>query len=36
MKKNLRILIIVGLVVAFVTGLTYFDSFMYHDPVMKV
>lgn len=36
MKKNLRILLIVGLIVAFVTGLTYFDSFMYHDPVMTV
>ena len=36
MKKNLRVLLIVGLIVAFVTGLTYFDSFMYHDPVIKV
>jgi len=36
MKKNLRLLLIVGLIVAFVTGLTYFDSFMYHDPVVKV
>lgn len=36
MKKNLRILLVIGLIVAFITGLTYFDSFMYHDPVMKV
>lgn len=36
MKKNIRLLLIVGLIVAFVTGLTYFDSFMYHDPVVKV
>ena len=36
MKKNLRVLLIIGLIVAFVTGLTYFDSFMYHDPVIKV
>jgi len=36
MKKNIRILIIVGLIVAFVTGLTHFDSFLYHDPVIKV
>ena len=36
MKKNLRLLLIVGLIVAFVTGLTYFDSFLYHDPVIKV
>lgn len=36
MKKNLRILLIVGLIVAFVTSLTYFDSFMYHDPIIRV
>lgn len=36
MKKNWRLLIIVGLVVLFLTGLTHFDSFMYHDPIVKV
>jgi len=36
MKKKLRILLLVGILVAFVTGLTHFDSFMYHDPVIKV
>ncbi|WP_119325431.1 YibE/F family protein [Companilactobacillus musae] len=36
MKKNIRILLIVGLMVAIFTGFTYFDSFMYHDPVVRV
>lgn len=36
MKKNWRLLIIVGLIAIFATGLTYFDSFLYHDPVIKV
>ena len=36
MKKKLRILLLVGVIVAFFTGLTYFDSFMYHDPIIKV
>lgn len=36
MKKNIRVLLIVGLLVAIATGITYFDSFMYHDPVVKV
>ncbi|PMD73883.1 YibE/F family protein [Companilactobacillus nuruki] len=36
MRKNLRVLLIVGLSIIFVTGLTYFDSFLYRDPVVKV
>lgn len=36
MKKNIRILVIVGLVVLFATGLSYFDSFLYQDPIVKV
>jgi len=36
MKKNIRWLIIIGLAVLLATGLTYFDSFMYHDPVVKI
>lgn len=36
MKKNIRLLVIVGLIVLFATSLTYFDSFLYHDPVVKV
>jgi len=36
MKKNIQLLIIVGLIVAFITGLTHFDSVLYHDPIIKV
>lgn len=36
MKKNIKILLIVGIAIAIVTGFTYFDSFMYHDPIVKV
>lgn len=36
MKKNIKLLLIVGLIVIFATGLTYFDSFLYHDPVVKI
>ncbi|MQS75485.1 YibE/F family protein [Companilactobacillus halodurans] len=36
MRKNIRLLLIVGLMVIFATALTYFDSFLYHDPVVRV
>ncbi|MFH5810337.1 YibE/F family protein [Companilactobacillus sp. FL22-1] len=36
MQKKLKVLLLVGFIVACITGLTYFDSFLYHDPVMKV
>ncbi|TGD23187.1 YibE/F family protein [Companilactobacillus suantsaicola] len=36
MKKNIRLLIIVGLLVLLATTFTHFDSFLYHDPIIKV
>lgn len=36
MKKNIRMLLLVGLLVILATVFTHFDSFLYENPVMKV